>query len=98
MRPATRSATALHNVAATIRRTASELGRIAGFDDAITEAAYGLDQVGRDFLTQPADENLDRIRVAVEVLIIEVLDQLGARDHAVAVMHEVFEHLVFVRG
>src|ERR1700681_4353606 len=98
MKPAARSATALHSVAATIRRTASELSRIAGFDDPVTETANGLDQVGRDLLAQAPDEDLDRVRVAVEILVVEMLDQLGARDDAVAVVHEIFEHLVFVRG
>src|SRR3974390_2883827 len=98
MRPAARSATALHSVAATIRRIASELSRIARFDDPITETAYGLDQVRRHLLAQAPDEDLDRVGVPVEILVVEVLDQLRARDDAVAVVHEILEHLVFVRG
>jgi len=42
--------------------------------DAIAEAAHGLDHVDADLLAQPADEDLDGVRIAIEVLVIEMLD------------------------
>ena len=63
-------------------RNASELVVIALLRQPVAEAADGLDHVGRDLLAQPADEHLDGVGVAVEVLLVEVLDQLGARHHA----------------
>jgi len=36
--------------------------------------------------------------IAVKVLVIEMLDQFGARDHAPGVVHQVGEQPVFVAG
>src|SRR5262245_16610870 len=77
-------------------RSASELGFIDG--EAVAEPANGLDHVGGNFLAQAADEHLDGVGVAVEVLLVEVLDQLAARDHTLVVVHEVGEQPVLVRG
>ncbi len=66
--------------------------------DPVSEAADRLDQVGRHLLAEPPDEHLDGVGIAIEVLVIEVFDQLGPRHHAVTVVHQVFEHLVLVRG
>src|SRR6516165_5680904 len=79
------------------RRKASELARI-GRCQQITETAYRLDYIDAELLANAPDEYLDRVGVPVEVLIIEMLDQLGARDHAAGVMHEIGEQPVFVRG
>src|SRR5665213_2962134 len=99
MTPAAMSASALHSDAAAMRRKASELVfSIAWNDDAIAKPADCLDDVRRHLLAQPADENLDRVRVAIEVLIVEMLDQLSAGDDPIAVVHEVFEHAILVRS
>src|SRR5665213_4243103 len=100
MTPAATSAITLHSEAAAIRRKASEsvLSIRARRDHAIAEATHGLDDVDRQLLAQPADEDLDGVGIAVEVLVVEVFDQLGARHHAVAMVHQVFEHAVFVGG
>src|SRR5579862_6157803 len=98
MMPATTSASALHSEADAIRRKASEsvLNIVARSDDPVAEPAHRLDDVDRQFLAQPPDEHLDGVGVAVEVLVVEVLDQLGARDDAIAVMHQILEHAIFV--
>src|SRR5205823_6556802 len=110
MIPATSSVAALHRIAATTSRPASEaigvtgpvtpagMGRrrraisdlscVTGRGDAVAEPAHRLDEVGRDLLAQAADEHLDGVGVAVKVLVVEVLDELGARHDAVAVQHQ----------
>ena len=64
----------------------------------IAEAAHGLDDVDIELLADAADEHLDRIGVAVEVLIVEMLDQFGARDHASRMMHQIGQQPILVRG
>ena len=51
--------------------------RGVGLDD-IAEPARGLDYVDAEFLAQAADENLDRVRIAIEILIVEMIDDLAA--------------------
>src|SRR5262249_31773518 len=79
------------------RRRASELARI-GRGEQIAEPTHGLNHVDPKLLADAADEDLYRVAVAVEILVVEVLDQLGARSHAGAVMHEIGQQSVFVRG
>src|SRR3569623_212318 len=55
----------------------------------VAEATLGVDHFLRQLLAQPADEHFDRIGVAVEVLVVEVLGQLGAAHHLALVVHEV---------
>src|SRR5204863_6883689 len=86
-------ATALAN-----SRNASELVVIDLLRQPIAEAADGLDHVWRNLLSQAADEYLDGVGVAVEVLLVEMLDELGAGHHALVVMHQVGEQAVLVRG
>ena len=64
----------------------------------IAEAAHGLDHVDAELLADAADEDLDRVGVAVEILVVEMLDQFGARHHAAGVVHQIGEQPVFVRG
>src|ERR1700748_3290223 len=85
--------------------TASELRRMprslcarGGWRQQISEAPDGLDDVDIQLFADAADEHLDGVGVAVEVLVVEMLDQLGARHHAANMVHEVFEQIVFVRG
>src|SRR5271156_1404011 len=50
------------------------VGRLrSGLDD-IAEAARGLDDVDAELLPQSSHEDLDRIRIAVEVLLVEMVD------------------------
>jgi hypothetical protein len=56
------------------------------------------DDVHAELLAQPADEDLDGVGVAVEVLIVEMLRQLAPGDDAAHVVHEVGQEPVFVGG
>src|SRR3982751_1791311 len=89
--------TTVHAAAEKNRRSASELARI-GRGEKITEPAHGLNHVDAELLANAADENLDRVGIAIEVLIVEMLDQFRARHHAAGMMHQIGEQPVFVRG
>src|SRR5271168_2353502 len=89
--------TTVQAVAQRNRRTASELARI-GRREQITETAHRLDHIDAELLADAADEDLDRIGVAVEVLVVEMLDELGPRHHAAGMVHQVGQQPVFVRG
>jgi hypothetical protein len=65
---------------------------------AIAEPAHRFDAVSADLLAQPADEHLDGVRIAVEILIVEVLDQFGATDHPAMMHHQIVQQTVFERG
>src|SRR3954462_4074510 len=89
--------------AVAIRRAASELSRMpeglfgfGGRVEAVTQAAHGLDQIGVQLLAQAADKDFDRVGVAVEILVIEMLDQFGARHHLAAMMGEIGQQAVFL--
>src|SRR5579864_3426176 len=89
--PATRAST-VHTAAAAIRRNASELSLIAlgrRIVETIAETAHGLNQVGVELLAQAADEHLDRIGIAIEILLIEMFDEFGARHDFAFVMGEI---------
>src|SRR6266550_4527565 len=88
--------TAVHAVAARNRRSASELARIVGRGKKISESAHGLDYVNAKFFADAPDKDLDGVRIAVEILIVKMLDQLGARDHAASMVHQIGEQAVFV--
>src|SRR5712691_1386803 len=95
--PVTTRITTVQVVAEKNSRRASELSRIARRREQIAEPAHGLDDVDAELLADAADENFDGVGIAVEILIVEMLDQLAARYHAAAVMHEIGEQAVFVR-
>src|SRR5215831_5351074 len=88
--------TAVKILAERIRRSASELARITRRREEIAEPAYGLDDLDAKLLADAADEHLDSVRVAVEVLVVQVLDQLGARHDTSGVVHQVGEQAVLV--
>src|SRR5690349_7425141 len=94
--PATGSTSRTQAAAVANSRNARELVLIA-FRVPVTQAANGLYHIGWDLFAQAADEHLDGVGVAVEVLFIKVLDQLVARDDAIIVVHEIGEQPVFVR-
>src|SRR4051812_24383380 len=101
--PATISARALPPAAMSATRRERDLvhmplrtrmlrcGRLRTDDrpDPIAHAAHRLDQVDAELLAQPADEHLDGVGVAVEVLIIEMLGQLGARHDLAGMVHQI---------
>lgn len=65
--------------------------------EAITESAHGFDVGGPELAPQARDENLHGVRVAIEILCVDVLGEFGARDHATGMMHQVREHAELVR-
>src|ERR1700676_2774525 len=95
--PVTSRITTVQVAAEKNRRSASELARI-GRREQIAEAADGLDDVDPELLADTADEDLDRVGVAVEILVVEMLDQLGARHHAAGMVHQIGEQPILVRG
>lgn len=66
--------------------------------NAVAEAANGEDGVGAQLASQPGDEDLHRVRVAIVVLRVDVLGQLTPRDDSTAGVHQVGERAVFVAG
>src|SRR5690349_18415153 len=88
--------TTVQAVAHKNNRTASELARI-GRRQQITEPPHRLDDIDPEFFGNAADEDLDRIGVAVEILVVEMLDQFGARDYPPGMMHQVRQQPVLVR-
>src|SRR5262245_10649673 len=76
--------------------SASELARIGGVQE-ITEPAHRLNHVDAQLLANATDKDLDRIGVAIEVLVVEMLDQLRARYDAAGMVHEVGQQPIFVR-
>src|SRR5690348_11707018 len=82
----------------TMSRKASELRRIIRLGHAISHAADGPQHVDAELLAQTADEHLDGVRIAIEILVIKMLDELGARNDLALVMHEIGEEPEFERG
>src|SRR6516225_5771788 len=80
--PVTTRITTVQVVAEKNNRRASELRRIARWSEQIAKPAHGLDDIDAELFADAADEHLDGIGVAIEVLVVEVLDQFAARDHA----------------
>src|SRR5580692_4984850 len=95
--PVTRRMTTVQVVADKNRRSASELRRIARRCEEITQAAHRLNHVNAELLADAPYENFDRIGVAIEILVIEMLDQLAARDYAARMMHEVGKQAILMR-
>jgi hypothetical protein len=86
--PATGRTSSTQAAAVANSRNARELVRIA-LREPVSQAANGLDHIGRDLFAQPSNEDFDGIGVAVEILFVKMLYQLGARDDAVVVMHQI---------
>src|SRR5690554_4123314 len=93
---ATGMTTRVHAAAEANSLKARDLGPILRVREAVAEPPDGLDEVYGKLLAQTADEHLDGVRVAVEVLLVEMLDELGARHDAIPVQHEVGENAVLV--
>src|SRR6185437_13795963 len=87
--PPTASASMVQTAAAAISRPASEFIRRSALSrngfaakgrvfKAVTQTAHRLDQPCIQFFAQPADEHLDGVGVAVEILIVKMFHQFGA--------------------
>src|SRR5689334_8556897 len=95
--PATTSITTVQAAAEKNSRSASELARI-GQCQQVAQPPYRLNHVDTELLANPSDEYLDGVGIAIEILVVKVLDQLRARHHAAGVMHEIGEQPIFMRG
>src|SRR5665647_732157 len=60
---------------------ASFARRFVGIVEAVAKSTDRRNHVGAQLLANPGDEDLDRVRIAVEILIVDMLDQFGAADH-----------------
>src|SRR3546814_1823003 len=69
-------------------------GSVCRVVEAVSKSTDGRNHVCAEFLADAGDENLDRVRIAVKILIVDMLDQLGAADHLALVVHEIGEQLV----
>src|SRR3954453_7903567 len=96
--PVTTRMTTVQVVADRKSRSASELRRIAGRCENIPKSAHGLDHVDPELLSDTADAHFYSVGVAIECLIVEVLDKLAARDHAAGMMHQIRKQTIFMRG
>src|SRR5262249_49714487 len=81
-----------------ISRKASELRRIIRLGHAVAHAANGPQHIDAELLAHTSDEYFDSVRIAVEILIVEVLDQFSARNHLALVVHEIGQQPEFERG
>src|SRR5918996_4351322 len=87
-----------HQIAAlATRRKAREL-RFIRRTDAVAESARRLDHVDAELPAQAADEHLDGVGIPVEVLVVQMLGQLGARHDPARMVHQIGEQAVFLGG
>src|SRR6478735_1285767 len=83
------------------RRATDTAGLLAARDsEPITAATDRLDgfqlAFGVELLPEATDEDFQDIGVAVEILLVDVLGEIGLRDELAGMQHEVLEHLVLV--
>src|SRR3546814_11207776 len=50
-----------------------------------------------DVCSSDLDEHLDRVRIAVEILIVDMLDQLGTRYDLALVMEQIGQQFILLR-
>src|SRR5690606_5903521 len=105
MMPPASSAIVLHKAAPATRRNARLSEPILNFlncifrrGEPVAEATNRLDHVLAELAAQAADKHLNRIGVAVKILIIKMLHQFGARDDAALVVDQIFDETIFERG
>src|SRR5690606_33932525 len=97
-RPPATSAITLQRAAPAISRNARLSRRIFRRRQPVAEAAHGLDYIFSELAAQTPHENLDRVGIPVEILIVKMFDQFGARNHAALMMHHIGEQAIFERG
>ena len=66
--------------------------------DHVAQAAHGLHHIDAELLAQASDEDFDRVRIAIEILVVKMLDDLAARDDPPAMVHQIGEQPIFMRG
>src|SRR5262245_47537624 len=108
MNPPTTSPSTVQIAAPAMSRKVSELvlgislsalvSDLAGLIQAVAETADGVDHIDTEFLAQTSDEDFDGVRVAVEILIVEMLDQIRARHHLPLMVREKRQQPIFGRG
>src|SRR6478735_3788217 len=76
--------------------------RAAGYREAVAAPAQRLDGPQRfiriELAAQSPDEHLDHVAVALVVLVVETLGQLGLRDDVTGAQHHVLEQPIFEGG
>src|ERR1043165_9535175 len=65
--------------------------------EAVAEPANRGDDVRPELFANSCDEDLDRVGIAVEVLIVDMLDQFGAAHDLALMVHQIRQQLVFLR-
>jgi hypothetical protein len=65
---------------------------------AIAQAAHRFDERGVEFAAETGDEYFDGVGIAIEILRVDVLGELGSRDNLAAAVHQIGEHAEFVAG
>src|ERR1043166_726724 len=83
---------------ATMLETSGRTSRSARRRQEIAETPDGLDAIDPELLADASNEYFYRIGIAVEILVVQVLDQLRARHHPAGVVHQIREQPVLVRG
>src|SRR5215472_16658068 len=98
----TTSPTTVQTTAAMMSRAERELSLRpifgVGIFQAIAKATHRLNQIGVQLPAQPSDEDLDCMRVAIEILVIKMLNQFGAGHYPAFVMSEIGKQAIFERG
>src|SRR5688572_13027671 len=87
--PATMNRPTVHKRAPSSTRLRRESGLFMSRPNAIPQAPDRLDNRCTQLAPESCDEDLDGVRVAVEVLGVDVLGQLALRDNAGAMVHQV---------
>src|SRR5436189_434288 len=90
--------TTVHVVADRKSLSASELRRIARRREKITKPPHGLNHVHAEFLADAPNKDFYSVRVAVECLVIEVLDEFAPGDHTPGMVHQVGKQPILMRG
>src|SRR5580658_705458 len=66
---------------------------------AVAAAAQCLDRlddlVGIELAAQAADQHLDHVAVAIEILFIQAFGEFSLRDHLAGAQHQVLEDAIF---
>src|SRR5690606_22394022 len=65
---------------------------------AVAQPAYSFNAAGGQFLAQAAHKDLDGVGVSLAVVRVQVLGQLGAREHFSGALHEQGQDLELVAG
>src|SRR5258708_6058438 len=99
--PPTTNPTTVQTAAAAIRRAERELSLCPIFGTrifkAIAKSTHRLNEISVQLPSQAPNEHFDGIRVAIEILIIQMLDQFGSGDNPALVVGQVGEQPILKR-